>query len=127
MGPEAVADPALAPSNLSASQQLYGFEEGPVQMRPDLLMDALLLMKEAPGLVMSGVRALRGSGAKAAMGQLDEASSAFLKKFDDYDEAFGWKWECYATIEGNKVIHSESKDVWSEFKIVKIELPKIEE
>lgn len=46
---------------------------------------------------------------------------------DDYDEAFGWKWECYATIEGNKVIHSESKDVWSEFKIVKIELPKIEE
>ena len=60
---------------------------GAVTMRPDLLMDALLLMKEAPGLVMSGVKALRGSGAKAAMGQLDEASSAFLKKFDDYDEA----------------------------------------
>jgi len=39
--PEAVADPKLAPSNLSPSMQLYGFEDGPVTMRPDLLLDAV--------------------------------------------------------------------------------------
>lgn len=39
--PEAVADPKLAPSNLSPSMQLYGFEDGPVTMRPDLLLDVL--------------------------------------------------------------------------------------
>jgi len=39
--PEAVADPSLAPSNLSPSMQLYGFEDGPVTMRPDLLLDAV--------------------------------------------------------------------------------------
>jgi len=39
--PEVQANPSLAPSNLSPSMQLYGFEEGPVTMRPDLLLDLL--------------------------------------------------------------------------------------
>lgn len=39
--PEVQANPSLAPSNLSTSMQLYGFEEGPVTMRPDLLLDLL--------------------------------------------------------------------------------------
>ena len=49
-----------------------------------------------------------------------------LSLHDDWEDALGWKWESYATIEGNKVIHSESKDVWSAYEIVKIKLPKME-
>jgi len=40
---EASADPKLAPSNQSVSMQLYGFEDGPVNMRPEMLLNALLL------------------------------------------------------------------------------------
>jgi hypothetical protein len=40
---EAVARPENAPSNQSASMDLYGFEDGPVEMRPDLLLQALLI------------------------------------------------------------------------------------
>ena len=50
-----------------------------------------------------------------------------IRLHDDWQEAHSWKWESYATIEGNKIIHSESKDVWSAYEIVKIELPKIED
>ena len=42
---------------------------------------------------------------------------------NDWEDALGWKWESYATIEDNKVIHSESKEVWSVYKIIEIELP----
>ena len=45
---------------------------------------------------------------------------------DDWEDAMGWKWESYAIIEDNKVIHSESKEVWSAYKIIEIELPKME-
>ena len=94
MRPEAVATPSPQ-VDYRGDTPMYS---GAVQMRPDLLMDALLLAKEAPGMVMSmapiakraiqsGLSAIRGSGSKAAMSQLDEASSAFLKKFDDYDES----------------------------------------
>lgn len=67
------------------------YPSGAVTMRPDMLMDALLLGKELPGLakktIQSGLKALKGKGAKATIGQIDESSSAFLKRFDDYDEA----------------------------------------
>jgi len=45
---------------------------------------------------------------------------------EDWEDARGWKWESYATIENNKVIHSESKEVWSAYKIIEIELPTME-
>tara|TARA_R100001440_G_scaffold61794_1_gene81741 strand:- start:397 stop:954 length:558 start_codon:yes stop_codon:yes gene_type:complete len=60
------------------------FPSGAVTMRPDILLDALLLGKEAPSLAM---KLVKGKGAMAALNQLDDTSSAFLKKFDDYDEA----------------------------------------
>ena len=56
----------------------------------------------------------------------DAIGAMNIRLNDDWEDARGWKWESYATIEGNKVIHSESKDVWSAYEIVKIKLPKIE-
>lgn len=92
--PETVATPS-AQVDYRSDLPMYS---GAVEMRPDVLLEALLLAREAPALmgsvapiaakaVMSGVKALRGSGSKALMGGLDEASSAFLKRFNDYDEA----------------------------------------
>jgi len=49
-GPEAKADPKLAPSNLSPSMQLYGFEDGPVTMRPDMLLNAAAGVKGAQAI-----------------------------------------------------------------------------
>jgi len=66
------------------------YPSGAVTMRPDMLMDALLLGKELPGLakktIQSGLKAVKG-GLQTRTEQMDELSSAFLKKFDDYDEA----------------------------------------
>jgi len=43
---EASADPNVGALNAqSPSMQLYGFEDGPVDMRPDMLLDAVLLGK----------------------------------------------------------------------------------
>ena len=53
-GPEAKADPTLAPSNLSVSQQLYGFEDGPVTMRPDMLLNAAAGVKGAQAVYNAG-------------------------------------------------------------------------
>ena len=53
--PEAQANPSLAPSPLSTSMQLYGFEDGPVTMRPDLLLDLL----GAGELARAGYRVLK--------------------------------------------------------------------
>ena len=53
-GPEATANPKLAPSNLSASQQLYGFEDGPVTMRPDMLLNAAAGVKGAQAVYNAG-------------------------------------------------------------------------
>jgi DNA-binding transcriptional regulator YiaG len=53
-GPEAVANPKLAPSNLSTSQQLYGFEDGPVTMRPDMLLNAAAGVKGAQAVYNAG-------------------------------------------------------------------------
>ena len=52
----AQADPNLAPSNKSLSEQLYGFEDGPVEMRPDMLLNALLLGR---GMVKAGAAAAK--------------------------------------------------------------------
>ena len=53
-GPEATANPKLAPSNLSVSQQLYGFEDGPVTMRPDMLLNAAAGVKGAQAVYNAG-------------------------------------------------------------------------
>ena len=53
---EALARPENAPSNRSASMDLYGFEDGPVQMRPDLLIEALLIGR---GLTKAGTKAAK--------------------------------------------------------------------
>ena len=60
-GPEAKADPKLAPSNESVSQQLYGFEDGPVTMRPDIMFNAVGGVK--------GIQAVYNAG-KLGLGQL---------------------------------------------------------
>ncbi|SVE50438.1 uncharacterized protein METZ01_LOCUS503292 [marine metagenome] len=65
------------------------------------------------------------------VGMFDSHQYATMKRGlcleNDWEEALSWKWESYATIAGNKVMHSESKDVWSTYEIVKIKLPKMED
>ena len=53
---EAVARPQGAPSNRSVSMDLYGFEDGPVEMKPELLLEALLLGR---GLAKAGASAAK--------------------------------------------------------------------
>lgn len=48
---ESVARPENAPSNRSISMDLYGFEDSPVEMRPELMLEALLLGR---GLAKAG-------------------------------------------------------------------------
>jgi len=53
---EAVARPENAPSNRSVSMDLYGFEDGPVKMKPELMLEALLLGR---GLAKAGTSAAK--------------------------------------------------------------------
>lgn len=51
------ANPAVGAANAkSISEQLYGFEDGPVEMRPDMLLEALLLGR---GLAKTGSAAAK--------------------------------------------------------------------
>jgi hypothetical protein len=63
------------------------------------------------------------------VGMFDSQSAAVIARNlsleNDWEEALSWKWESYATIAGNKVIHSETKDVWTAYEIVEIKLPKM--
>lgn len=51
-GPEATANPKLAPK--TTSEQLYGFEDGPVSMRPDMLFNAVAGAKGAQAVYNAG-------------------------------------------------------------------------
>ncbi len=51
-GPEATANPNLAPK--TTSEQLYGFEDGPVSMRPDMLFNAVAGAKGAQAVYNAG-------------------------------------------------------------------------
>lgn len=53
---EAIARPQDAPSNRSVSMDLYGFEDGPVEMKPELMLEALLLGR---GLAKAGTSAAK--------------------------------------------------------------------
>lgn len=53
---EAIARPQDAPSNRSVSMDLYGFEDGPVEMKPELMLEALILGR---GLAKAGTSAAK--------------------------------------------------------------------
>ena len=56
-----------------------------------------------------------------------EAINTMQNRLDkDWEDAFSGKWECFAIIQDNRVINSDTKNIWSEFKIVKIQLPDLE-
>ena len=74
----AQADPAVGAANAkSISQQLYGFEDGPVKMRPDMLLNALLLGR---GMAKAGSAAAKDI-LKKGQGKGERVLRALAKEF----------------------------------------------
>ena len=118
-GPEAVADPNLAPSHLSPSMQLYGFEDGPVTMRPDMLLNAAAGVKGAQAVYNAGKlglgqllqKGLTPTQMKArAMGKVAAKEAGF--QFAESAFAYGWVYRIpQYRAEGGEMIQHQANDV----------------
>ena len=77
---ETSADPNIGALNAqSPSMQLYGFEDGPVEMRPDMLLDAMLLGK---GMYKAGSAAAKNI-LKKGQNKYERVLRALAKEFGE--------------------------------------------